>query len=782
MVDPQTCTLFVLKQTVPYSVYDGDDDADNYDDADKPELSFLKSIFGKIYTTTNLDLCVNYIHQQPTTALLLLVELDGNETSTKEQTTYISAIAGKCPFVPVIVYANNDDPSFMFDCIQAGAIHYIIKPLTPDIAKTLFLTLYQNQKYRQPPSNATLYQDNQHLVSSSTISTVEEDEDPAVISPLTPTTFPASVHHPPTSCTIAQQSHQHSFSVITNRFSVPVIGNDRNLKKSAKEDQSNSIHHKLEAINTFSTSLIDQFIPPNLSLPTYEPLKIQHRIKLQSLLSSWNFDPFQLTLEELVHCAVLMLRNGVPKISQRYFSEEQLYNFVIELSMSYHDENSYHNFAHAVDVLQCMYFFLQQLDLTASLSSRNANIAQQHSSSPVSSQFDYSTLLRPLDIFALLVAALGHDSSHPGVNNGFLIDTSAPLSYLYNDQSVLEHFHAMTLSQLLLKHGFQRILTTMDLKDSHNSHNNKKYDCYKEFRNVIITTILATDMALHHDYLEKINTSPLFHSLMPRTKERDDSLLIQEQHQDITEKGRLLFCCTLMKCADISNVARPFATACKWAEILMEEFATQGDLEKAVGMNLSLPTMMDRSVMVLEDAQLGFIRFVALGLFETVSRFIRELSFTVEHINENISVWEERKIRNNGQEIQPITIPQQVQTEDDCSYDSNQRNRADASTITTSSINSERSRTPTTTVNQHSEAATTKIFTTVADKDYRKLPEMPATVSPMSHIPDTTTTTTTINMNRTNDRYPNCMDDFGDNDLSNPGMGPSPVYCQCIVQ
>lgn len=46
-------------------------------------------------------------------------------------------------------------------------------------------------------------------------------------------------------------------------------------------------------------------------------------------------------------------------------------------------------------------------------------------------------LLTPLEMFALAVAALGHDADHPGVTNAFLIATNEPLAVLYNDTAVL---------------------------------------------------------------------------------------------------------------------------------------------------------------------------------------------------------------------------------------------------------------------------------------------------------------------------------------------------------
>lgn len=35
-------------------------------------------------------------------------------------------------------------------------------------------------------------------------------------------------------------------------------------------------------------------------------------------------------------------------------------------------------------------------------------------------------ILRPRDIFALLIAAIGHDTAHPGVNNAFLVRCPSP--------------------------------------------------------------------------------------------------------------------------------------------------------------------------------------------------------------------------------------------------------------------------------------------------------------------------------------------------------------------
>ena len=57
--------------------------------------------------------------------------------------------------------------------------------------------------------------------------------------------------------------------------------------------------------------------------------------------------------------------------------------------------------------------------------------------------------LEPLHILALLVAAVGHDVDHPGLNNAFLCASNDTLAMRYNDLSVLENHHAATTFEIL---------------------------------------------------------------------------------------------------------------------------------------------------------------------------------------------------------------------------------------------------------------------------------------------------------------------------------------------
>ncbi|CDS13759.1 hypothetical protein LRAMOSA05933 [Lichtheimia ramosa] len=189
----------------------------------------------------------------------------------------------------------------------------------------------------------------------------------------------------------------------------------------------------------------------------------------------------------------------------------------------------------------------------------------------------------------------------------------------------------MTLFQIIQKHGLDQIGGGPSSSD------------YLEFRKTVVTSILATDMALHGDYVEKI------HAQAQRISQGN----FQSLDDASCQNERLILCSALIKCADISNVTRPFLRAARWAELLVQECVSQGDLERAMGLP-SLP-MNDRDKIVLEDSQIGFIRFVALGLFESVCKVLPEMSFTVEYIHSNLKRWEKRKSASHDSGVGSLT-------------------------------------------------------------------------------------------------------------------------------
>ncbi|KAL9627068.1 MAG: hypothetical protein Q9164_007716, partial [Protoblastenia rupestris] len=97
-----------------------------------------------------------------------------------------------------------------------------------------------------------------------------------------------------------------------------------------------------------------------------------------------------------------------------------------------------------------------------------------------------ASILRPFEAMTLIIAAIGHDVGHPGVNNLFLITLNAPLAQLYNDRSVLESFHCAAFSQILRRYW-------------------PAASKEPPLRKLLINSILATDMSVHGDYIKSLD-------------------------------------------------------------------------------------------------------------------------------------------------------------------------------------------------------------------------------------------------------------------------------------
>ena len=73
----------------------------------------------------------------------------------------------------------------------------------------------------------------------------------------------------------------------------------------------------------------------------------------------------------------------------------------------------------------------------------------------------------------------------------------------------------------------------------------------------------------------------------------------------------------LMKACDISNEVRPKEVAEPWVDCLLEEYFMQSDREKREG--LPVAPFMDRDKVTKPTAQIGFIQFVLIPMFEAIA-------------------------------------------------------------------------------------------------------------------------------------------------------------------
>ncbi|KAL9094014.1 MAG: hypothetical protein Q9165_003684 [Trypethelium subeluteriae] len=364
--------------------------------------------------------------------------------------------------------------------------------------------------------------------------------------------------------------------------------------------------------------------------PTDFDVAEDRKAVVAAAVGSWAFSADDFTDDELLYGALTMLEHALkmPEVEKWYRSTgmNQLITFLLACRSAYNEFVLYHNFRHAVDVLQALFYFLLQIGTLPPYSDETSKTTRKYSA--------IATLLTPFQGLTLLISAIGHDVGHPGVNNAFLVALNAPLAQLYNDRSVLESFHCAAYSQILRRYWPTAFSDTT-------------------MRKSMINAILATDMGVHFQYMADLGN--LQDKLAQNNKELDGWGAKQ------LEKYRELACGILIKCADISNVARKFDCAAKWAGILTDEFANQGLMEKELNIPTTLfggPPVRDNLVK-MGESQIGFMNIFAIPLFESVTDILPAMQFSVDELLRNKGIWA-RKIEQGKHHPAARTLALQV--------------------------------------------------------------------------------------------------------------------------
>ncbi|KAL1954968.1 hypothetical protein VTO42DRAFT_375 [Malbranchea cinnamomea] len=345
----------------------------------------------------------------------------------------------------------------------------------------------------------------------------------------------------------------------------------------------------------------------------------ERKRQIEAEVAKWQFCAHDFTDDELVFAASSMIEHALqlPELEHLRISTEEIQAFVLSSRAAYNSFVLYHNFRHAVDVLQSTFHFLVQIGVLPEYPRGN------EVRKPCN---DIASLLNPFAALGLLITAIGHDVGHPGVNNFFLVKLNAPLAQLYNDKSVLEAFHCAAFSQILRRHWPSAFQDT-------------------GMRALMISSILATDMGVHNQFMEG----------MAKIREEYYSSRGRGQKWEPQDPDacRTLLCALLIKCADIGNVARHWSVAEKWADILQLEFANQGEMERQIGMETALfggpPDLED--LVKKAHGQMAFMKIFALPLFDGVAELLPEMAFAANEIRRNQLNWQRLIDREKAKEL-----------------------------------------------------------------------------------------------------------------------------------
>ncbi|OBZ67419.1 3',5'-cyclic-nucleotide phosphodiesterase regA [Grifola frondosa] len=359
-------------------------------------------------------------------------------------------------------------------------------------------------------------------------------------------------------------------------------------------------------------------------LPSFTALQEDTRARLIGSLGSWHFEPHKLPEEEVVACSYILFEalfriEGMLDVVGVPLSRIAI--FLQHLCQLYRQGNTYHNFQHALDVFQAIYYFLFSAGMVPSVSILLQSDARMWERNRENSDPLMSCLTNG-DLFALYIAAVGHDVGHPGLTNAFMRNAKTPLSVVYDDKSVLEQMHYSLLLRTMRHHNLGFLLDRPHLGAS--------------FRQMLLGSVLATDMGVHYDFMAQ------FRNLINGA----DVCSLQR---------RVLVCQALIKCADISNPSRPYLVSQHWAAALESEWSSQLLLEK----HLQLPASVKPSDSRLAEAggQIWFITTFARPLFELVAEGVPRMEEFAHQCRENLALWEARCVELAAEANPPETTP-----------------------------------------------------------------------------------------------------------------------------
>lgn len=332
---------------------------------------------------------------------------------------------------------------------------------------------------------------------------------------------------------------------VRNWLSMTFTRSVTNMKKKAEEKPKfKSVAQAIRA-----GIMVDRMLRRmSSSLESNVPAQVS---KVLKTLNEWSFEVFAMndcSEGQALRYLGFELFQKFNILSKFKIQNLVMQNFLEAVEAGYSKyKNPYHNLVHAADVLQTTYNIINSAGLM--------------------------NWLTPLEIFATFVSAIIHDYEHTGTTNNFHMQTRSEIALIYNDRAILENYHISTAFRLMLN-------------DSYNILQELTRDEYKEFRQLTIEMVLATDMSFHFTQIKTVK----------------NMISLNEQ----IDKPKALS--LILHCADISHPAKTWPLHERWTNLLVQEFFAQGDKEKELGLPFS--PLCDRNNTPTAQSQIGFINFI----------------------------------------------------------------------------------------------------------------------------------------------------------------------------
>jgi len=304
-------------------------------------------------------------------------------------------------------------------------------------------------------------------------------------------------------------------------------------------------------------------------------------IKIPITIKSFHFDCNNIKEKFiLINIAGYIFEEVIDKYNLINIDKVKLGRF-IEIVSTYYHNNYFHNFQHAVNVLQMTWLLLNETNIIQKLSQ---NV-----------------------LLGLLIAALCHDIDHPGNTNSYEINSMSKRAIIYNDMSVLENHHCSVTFELFIKNDMDKCFGPAD---------------FKEFRKTVIDCILSTDISKHNDLINNFKSFDM-------------------SKCTFTIKEQIQIAQFILHCADLSNIIKTFEDNLYWTKNILLEYYQQTLKEELEGLPvLSFMRAQDDISMCIHEIE--FIKNITQPLWELFIEKTQNISIINKYISSNLSNWEKQ--------------------------------------------------------------------------------------------------------------------------------------------
>jgi hypothetical protein len=309
------------------------------------------------------------------------------------------------------------------------------------------------------------------------------------------------------------------------------------------------------------------------------PTLVSPYIHIPENVDTFDFDTYQ--IDEcfvLKNIAGYIFKEAI-KIINYEIDEISLTKFISYVCENY-NKNYFHNFQHAVNVLQMTYLLLNKTGVI--------------------------NKLYPHIVLACLISALSHDVDHPGNTNSYEINSMSKYAKLYNDISVLENHHCSLTFELM-----EMSELTKHIKNLH----------YREIRKTIISCILGTDMSKHSDNLNHFN-------------------LISFDNVCFSIEEQIIISTSFVHFSDLSNPIKKFDISFEWSKRISSEFYQQTLKEEIEGLP-SLSFMKTHNTLSISLNEISFIKNISIPTWKIFTAKFKNMSFIMDNLNLTLDKWKE---------------------------------------------------------------------------------------------------------------------------------------------